>query len=328
MTQEESWSGFCARRGDYLIQLAEPIERAVLRRDTWHPVFSGCIDWHSSVHGVYSLLAIGRLTGSTRYREIIDAQLRTDRIAEEVDDLIAGNLNEEMPYGFSWLLHLACERERSCGKSDLQVLASEAASRLASWVLSCGEAELEDAVRSRTYQNISWALINLWEWNQRTGDEELQSALASFALDRLGRFDEALAPAYDRVDDGFFPAALMRARAQAVVLDGDAARGWADSFANELKTFTPLTRFPTAHAAGLNFARSWGFWSLYKVTQDETYRELYLQHVLAHLQSPRFWRDDYQNYAHWVPQFGVYAIAMSFEETGDDDRSRRSENLG
>jgi hypothetical protein len=28
---------------------------------------------------------------------------------------------------------------------------------------------------------------------------------------------------------------------------------------------------------------------------------------------PQFWRDDYRNHAHWVPQFGVYAISLSIE---------------
>jgi hypothetical protein len=29
---------------------------------------------------------------------------------------------------------------------------------------------------------------------------------------------------------------------------------------------------------------------------------------------PAYWAMDYDNYAHWVAQFGVYAIAASFED--------------
>jgi hypothetical protein len=311
---EESWTEFCARRDDYLIQLAEPIERAVVRRDTWHPVFSGCIDWHSSVHGIYSLLAIGRLTGVTRYAEVVDTQLRPKGISDEIDDLISGAIDEETPYGFSWLLHLACEREQHGGKRDLRILASEAASRLTTWVLSLSELELDYSVHSRDYKNISWALLNLWEWSQHVSDNALQRALDSFTRDRLLPFDAELVPSYDQVDEGFFSAALMRFRALAVILGRKEVSSWTSSHATELQAFTPITRFPTAHSAGLNFARSWGFWSLYQVTQDEVYRELYLQHVVTHLRRPEFWRDDYQRYSHWVPQFGVYAIALSFDE--------------
>jgi len=31
---------------------------------------------------------------------------------------------------------------------------------------------------------------------------------------------------------------------------------------------------------------------------------------------PEHWRDDYSKHAHWVPQFGIYAIALSIESEG------------
>jgi hypothetical protein len=54
--EPHDWKKFCDRRGLDLMALAERVEESFLRRDTRHPVFCGCIDWHSSVHGAYALL--------------------------------------------------------------------------------------------------------------------------------------------------------------------------------------------------------------------------------------------------------------------------------
>ena len=50
-------------RVEYLSSLSVAVELGVSRKDTEHPAFCGCIDWHSSVHGTYALLVASRLTG-------------------------------------------------------------------------------------------------------------------------------------------------------------------------------------------------------------------------------------------------------------------------
>jgi hypothetical protein len=70
---------------------------------------------------------------------------------------------------------------------------------------------------------------------------------------------------------------------------------------------------PTPHSAGLNFSRAWGFWTLFACSGNEIYRKLYADHIVTHMRQPQYWRDGYRNYAHWVPQFGIYAIALSMD---------------
>ena len=70
----------------------------------------------------------------------------------------------------------------------------------------------------------------------------------------------------------------------------------------------------TPHSAGLNFSRAWGLWTLFTCTENEIYRKLYVDHIVTHMKLPQYWRDDYRKYAHWVPQFGIYAIALSMED--------------
>src|SRR5438552_860208 len=50
-----------------LADLAEPVDACLRRRDTDSPIFHGCVDWHSSVHGAAALLSYMNLTGDRRY---------------------------------------------------------------------------------------------------------------------------------------------------------------------------------------------------------------------------------------------------------------------
>src|SRR5215470_13317844 len=47
------------------------------RKDTDHPAFRGCIDWHSSVHGVWALVAYQRATGDRQYEALVNSIRRS-----------------------------------------------------------------------------------------------------------------------------------------------------------------------------------------------------------------------------------------------------------
>ncbi len=126
----DSWEKFCAMRMEYLAALAEVVERGMKQKDTAHPAFCGCIDWHSSVHGTYALLTAARLTRKSRWVEIVESLLTPKRLAGELACLQRGELDHELPYGYAWFLKLAQEREQWGGKTDLLPLATEIAQRL------------------------------------------------------------------------------------------------------------------------------------------------------------------------------------------------------
>ena len=52
---------------------------------------------------------------------------------------------------------------------------------------------------------------------------------------------------------------------------------------------------------------------MWQSTGDERWREAYRAHVVTHLEMPQYWREGYDDFSHWVPQFGVYALASSLE---------------
>ena len=79
-----------------------------------HPVFYGCYDWHSSVHGHWLLVKLLKefpaLPARDSIIKAIDLTLTPENIAIEVAYLKApGRISYERPYGWSLLLKLTAE---------------------------------------------------------------------------------------------------------------------------------------------------------------------------------------------------------------------------
>lgn len=307
------WDRLSRSKIDYLTALATTIEQGVLRQDTTHPAFCGCIDWHSSVHGVWALLAAARLTGKQEWVHVAESILQPERLEGERHSLNKGELDHELPYGFSWFLKLAQERERWSGKTDLLPLASEIAERLESWIFGLSDEAVIWQTQNRKYGNLSWAVLKLWEWSRWKSSAALSEKLAGFTADRLLPLHRELPPSLDEQTDEFFPAFLHRTRAILAMVDPKAAKVWLSSYDQERIPLEPLKTAPFPHSAGLNFSRSWGFWDLYTHTGNAFYREQFARHVVTHMNLPQYWREDYAKYGHWVAQFGVYAIGLSME---------------
>lgn len=312
--QYQSWKAFCGARLDYVKSLAETVEQSFIRRDTTHPTFCGCIDWHSSVHGAYALLTAARLTGQHRWAEIVDTALTRDGLEAELASLRNGDLNHEVPYGCSWFLKLALEREQGWGNGDLLPLAAEISTKLEEWIFSLPAGEVICHLKQRDYGNLSWALLNLWNWSQWKADHVLIEKLLRFTRMWVVLLDETLPPSYDKVTNEFFAASLQRTRTIFTILPQEESWRWFESFCPDGLSMEPIPSAPTPHSAGLNFSRAWAFWTLFQSTQNLAFRDLYVHHIATHMEMPQYWRDDYRKHGHWVPQFGIYAIALSLDE--------------
>ena len=308
------WQEFCDMRVGYLSSLATIVEQGVARKDTEHPAFWGCIDWHSSVHGTYALLVAFRLTGNTQWLESAESVLHSERLAAELICLQRGELDHELPYGYAWFLKLAKEREQWSGKTDLEPLATEIAQHLEEWIFSLSHDEVIHHVCRREYGNLSWAVLNLWEWGCWKEHAALRKRLTSFTRERLVSFDQHFSESYDDPIDEFFAASLQRSMAIISILPSEETCAWLRSFPTDILGLQPLAMALKPHSAGLNFSRAWGLWSLFLATGNVSYRDHYVNHIVTHMELPQYWRDDYKKYSHWVPQFGIYAIALSMED--------------
>ena len=309
-----SWSEFCETRLDCITLLAATVEDGVTRHDTKHPAFCGCIDWHSCVHGVYALLTASRLTGEKRWSEAADSILTPAKLEEEFNSVKQDELIHELPYGYAWFLKLAHEREYWSGKMDLLPLATEIAQQLENWIFSLSAEDVLSHAQSRKYGNLSWAVLNLWAWSQLRQDVELREKLSSFTMNRLLILDKELSPSYDQNTGEFFAASLQRTRAIVNILSWCDIQPWLKTFYGKGLSMEPVREAIYPHTAGLNFSRSWGLWDLFKRTGNETFRDMYVNHIMTHMNLPQYWQDNYQKYSHWVAQFGIYAIALSIDD--------------
>lgn len=307
--EDPLWAAWLDERDDAVADLAEPILDCTQTNDTSYPVFRGCYDWHSAVHGFWALHAATRLLGDPQYLDVADSLLTPEAISGELAILENGGPLNEIPYGYAWFLRLAAERA-DAGRDGLAPLADVVAEGLAAWVDGIAPSEVASAVLSDDYGNASWAVVNLHRYALDVGDVALADRLESFVRDDVLPVPCSLEQEDEELDD-FFPPCLHRALVITQVLPTDEVDTWLADWLPEDPELAPVAEFPTAHPAGLNFSRAWGLQALYAATGDVRWRHLWLDHVQTHLAIPEYWREDYLRYSHWVPQFGILAIALT-----------------
>ena len=306
------WQAFLDDRDDKLRALSEPILDCVDRPDTNHPAFHGCIDWHSAVHGTWSLLAISRMTGDPSFGEAADAVLEPQLVADELAVLEAGGpFPNETPYGYSWFLALGRERERA-GQDDLMPLVDVVVDDLLGYIEAIADTTFADQLHDDDYQNLSWALLNLWTQAKWDDDEVQQARVEGIVRDRVMPLVDGcrLEDTADNTFD-FFPPCLQQARLLVEVLPADESAAWLEDALPDPWDLPPLIDAPSPHVAGLNFSRTWGLHALWQATGDEALRDLYIAHIDAMMLRTELWAEDYASYSHWVAQFGVYGLALT-----------------
>lgn len=308
------WETLEDSRLDLVRAFATTIADSLARVDTDHPAFHGCYDWHSAVHGTYALLAASRLTTDPAYADVAVAVTGESRVRDEEAALAAGRLDNELPYGFAWALILDAEAERA-GIGTYRGLATACRDRLVGHLDALRTAgRLPDVALDEEYPNATWAAIALLRWGRTVGDARAVDAATESARGIVDGLCSSAAVDADarRAGRGFYSPVHLAALLAADL--GDAASVEKLAATGRLSDELLQTqKMPTVHSAGLNFSRAWGLYGAWRATQDARWRDGAARLVLGHAATPERWRDDYARYRHWVPQFGVFAIAETFD---------------
>ncbi|WP_424382641.1 DUF2891 family protein [Mycobacterium sp.] len=287
--------------------LSAPIAACVVRDDTSHPVFHGCIDWHSAVHGNYALRVISRLTGDPKFVDIAKSVISADGLRSELASLNAGQLDQEIPYGFAWFLIL----NRESASADMAPLALEVTSQLRRWITDHVEGPELSATE---YQNLSFAVFALHRWYMRFAPDDAATLRRTIVSVLARRWKEPCSQASRRTSGFFDPCAnLLLALSDAHIADPNVMDN-AD-LARVLDTVTsvrPLSphEVTSVHAAGLNFSRSWALYVAATALGRKQLVDVADQYFLATFNAPELWRENYRSYSHWVAQFGVHALDL------------------
>ncbi|WP_339913590.1 DUF2891 domain-containing protein [uncultured Brevundimonas sp.] len=237
-----------------------------------HPVFFGSFDWHSCVHGWWTLFTVYRLypdnAEAGAIRALADELFTATGIAAETAYLARpSSRGFERPYGWAWCLMLAAELSRHDSEEGrrwavaLRPLAEAFARRFRDFLPLATY-----PVRVGTHYNTAFALTLTLDYADAAGDAELAALCRDKALAWHG--DDRDCQAWEPSQDEFLSPALMEAELLRRVLEPAAFVDWLDRFLPRLESEQPATLFAPAsvsdrsdgkiaHLDGLNLSRAW-----------------------------------------------------------------------
>jgi hypothetical protein len=290
----------------------------VLRPRALHPVFFGSYDWHSCVHGYWTLLRLRRLFPNLAQAPAIEAladDMLTPELIEQERRYFTADWREnfERPYGWAWLLALHSEAAHHGDRhwaGAIDPLARDLAARFGRYL-----EKLTYPIRAGTHANTAFALIWLLEWADRF-DRELANAVRSRAQAFFGQDRDC--QAWEPGGDEFLSPALIEALCMRQVLEPDVFVGWLAAFLPGLAHGEPRTLFrpaivsdhgdgKIAHLDGLNLTRAW-CWLRLADALDPTAASLTSEAAATQLHaSLPYVEGDYMG-EHWLATFALLAL--------------------
>jgi hypothetical protein len=204
-----------------------------------YPVFYGCFDWHSSVHGHWLLVRLlrtvpaGQMPAELR-AEITAALNRSftaEGVASEVAYLQAENRESfERPYGMAWFLQLTAELrewqepQAQAWLAVLQPLEAAIAAEVKVWL-----PKLAYAIRLGTHNQSMFAFGLMLDWARVAGDTEMAAMLAERSL-AFHRDDRDCPLEYEPSGEDFLSPCLMEADLMRRLLPQAEFAAWLDAF--------------------------------------------------------------------------------------------------
>jgi len=288
----------------------------VLAPRVLHPIFFGSFDWHSCVHGWWTLLTLRRLFPRIEEAPEIDELASRSFSREKVGAELAYldrplSRGFERPYGWAWLLqlHLEATRHEQRWGAELQPLARALADRLRGYL-----DVLTYPIRVGTHSNTAFALTLSLDWAEAF-DPPLAHQIRDRARHWFGadRDCQAWEPGGDEFLSSALIEALCMARTEPALFPP-----WFSKFLPRVGSREPATLFTPAivsdrsdgkiaHLDGLNLSRAWCWRSIAPLlpTAERAVAEgaagTHLAAALPHISG------DYMG-EHWLASFALLAL--------------------
>lgn len=285
-----------------------------------HPIFYGCFDWHSSVHGYWSMVTLLQQFPDMDKAEEVRSLLKENITLKNVETEVAFfkkdiNKSFERTYGWAWLLKLsetlhnwddpmAQQLEKNLKPlTDLIVLRFKNFLQKLNYPIRVGE-----------HPNTAFGLAFAYDYALAVEDVELEQLITKRARDfylddencpiswEPGGFD-FLSPCLEEVD-------IMRR-----VLSPVEFISWMDKFLPQLADedyhlnvgeVSDRTDGKLVHLDGLNFSRAWVFYGLAKQFPKYKHLQNLANEHLAY-SYPNLVGDTYEG-GHWLGSFAIYAL--------------------
>jgi hypothetical protein len=281
-----------------------------------HPIFYGSFDWHSCVHGWWTLLTVKRLfpeiAEAKAIGELANDSFTREKVGGELDFLDRPMTRGfERPYGWGWLLYLHLEATRHDARwaTLLEPLARAFCRRLHDYL-----PVLTYPIRVGTHFNTAFALVLALEWAG-----EFDSALADLIRNRSLHWFGADrdCQAWEPGGDEFLSSALIESLCMARAHPAEFP-AWFGHFLPGFAQRQPATLFDPAivsdrsdgkiaHLDGVNLSRAWCFRSIAPLLGDGDRKvaaaaaDEHLAAALPHIAG------DYMG-EHWLASFALLAL--------------------
>ena len=285
-----------------------------------HPTFYGCFDWHSSVHGHWSLVSLLKkfpnLKDASKTKEILLTSISKENIKKEVAYFNKKyNKSYERTYGWAWLLKLAEELHTWNDpiakelEQNLQPLTDLMVQKYIEFL-----PRLKYPIRVGEHSNTAFGLAFAWDYANTVGDKKILKIIINRAKDYFMN-DKNCPISWEPSGFDFLSACLQEAAIMKRVLPKNEFKNWLSEFLPKLKDkdfklvvgeVSDRTDGKLVHLDGVNFSRAW---CLNKIANDlpeyNHLKSVANKHINYSL--PNVVGDNYEG-GHWLGSFAIYAL--------------------
>ncbi len=243
------------------------------------PVFYGCFDWHSAVHGHWLLT---RLWGQNLVPDMdaeIEAALDSNFVSEKIAGEVAYFNGEdrgsfERPYGLAWFLQLMAEIEEisngegpKAGKAKIwlerfQPLKAIVEKRISDWI-----PKLAYPIRLGTHNQSAFAFGLFIDWARTNENTAFENLISGKTLN-FHKNDKNCPLAYEPSGEDFLSPCLMTADLMRRVMSPADFASWLSEFLPQIPAdgtadwlSIGVVNDPTdgklVHLDGVNLSRAW-----------------------------------------------------------------------
>jgi len=285
-----------------------------------HPAFYGCFDWHSSVHGHWSLVKLLKDNPEMEGFEDILIKLKNniskENILQEVNYFgDKYNKNYERTYGWSWLLKLSLELHTWDNKDarildkNLQPLTDLIASKYIEFI-----PKLNYPIRVGTHSNTAFGLVFAYDYAKEVGNQQLLDVISKKA--KYFYINDVNCPmSWEPSGTDFLSPCLEEASLMKRVLEPKEFNKWLRNFLPDLynKNYqlevgivSDRTDGHLVHLDGLNFSRAWCLNEISRDIEELNHLKLIANKHIKY-SYPNLVGDSYEG-GHWLASFAIYAL--------------------
>lgn len=288
------------------------------------PIFFGCFDWHSSVHGHWLLSRILSTQPESALREDIRAALAESFTKEKLAGELAyyqgvGRGSFERPYGIAWYLQLIAELEQSDDpqlsewREILRPLEDAIVTQTLSWLPN-----LSYPIRLGTHNQSAFAFGLMLDYARTVDNQEMERALVAKSIS-FYQSDVNCPLAYEPSGEDFLSPCFMEADLMRRVLSRQDFADWLSLFLPDIPVEASsdwlepgIVLDPSdgklVHLDGVNLSRAWALEGIASALPENDPRIAALQasaelHREVGIASVS---DEHYSGSHWLASFATY----------------------